>query len=238
MKLLIAIPALNEGASISSVIEKVRLELPEASIVVVDDGSTDETAQLAKRAGATVISMPFNVGVGSALRVAFKHAVKHGFTHVMQIDADGQHLPTEAKRLLAMAELNTVVVGSRFLDKNNSYKVSGARRLAMILLAKITSGICATKLTDVTSGFRVASGETIGLFAREYPREYLGDTVESLIIAHRAGFQIKEVPVTMKYRELGEPSQNLIKSTWYLIRALLMIFLAIFHKSKTSGPLE
>jgi glycosyltransferase involved in cell wall biosynthesis len=230
MKLLIAIPAWNEEKSISQVISDVHQFLPQAEVLVVDDGSTDQTAVIASRAGATVISMPFNVGVGGALRVAFKYALSNNFSHLMQIDADGQHLPSEAKQLLESASDNCVVVGSRFLNREGNYRASASRRFAMIVLAKITQLICRTPLTDVTSGFRMASGDAIKIFAREYPRDYLGDTVESLIIAHRLGIPIREVPVTMKKREHGTPSQNLIKSTWYLIRALLMITLAVFKK--------
>ena len=230
MKLLIAIPAWNEEKSISQVISDVHQFLPQADVLVVDDGSTDQTAVIASKTGATVISMPFNVGVGGALRVAFKYAISNNFSHLMQIDADGQHLPSEAKQLLESASDNCVVVGSRFLNREGNYRASVSRRFAMIVLAKITQLICRTPLTDVTSGFRIASGDAIKIFAREYPRDYLGDTVESLIIAHRFGIPIREVPVTMKKREHGTPSQNLIKSTWYLIRALLMITLAVFKK--------
>ena len=232
MKLLIAIPAFNEEASISSVISQIKSELPSALPLVINDGSFDRTASIAQKAGAAVISMPFNVGVGGAVRVAFKYALENGFDQVLQIDADGQHLPSEAKLLLNTVTENGIVVGSRFLEKSNLYSVSWARRIAMIILANITSRICKTKLTDVTSGFRIASGKAIELFAREYPREYLGDTVESLIIAHRNKIQIREVPVIMKAREHGAPSQNLIKSMWYLLRAILVIALAAIKKSK------
>jgi hypothetical protein len=149
----------------------------------------------------------------------------------MQIDADGQHLASEARHLLDKSSDNSIVIGSRFLKEDYDYKTSKARRSAMKTLAAITSFICKTKLTDVTSGFRVASGDAISLFATEYPSEYLGDTVESLIIAHRAKIEIREVPVIMNQREFGSPSQNYIKSTWYLFRALLIIVFALFKKS-------
>ena len=230
MKLLIAIPALNEDGSIAAVLSQISQDLPEATSLVIDDGSTDKTAEIAKLNNAIVISMPFNVGVGGAMRVAFKYAYENNFTHVLQIDADGQHLPSEAKQLIEYSSTSSVVVGSRFSKKDSTYIVSGPRRAAMLLLAWVVSGICKTKLSDVTSGFRIASGDAIEIFAREYPREYLGDTVESLIIAHKYGIEIKEVHVQMKYREFGVPSQNLIKSSWYLIRALLMISLTVFKK--------
>ena len=234
MKLLVAIPALNEELSITKVIALIQSDLAQATPLVIDDGSEDKTAEVARAAGAKVISIPFNVGVGGAMRVAFKYAFANGYTHVMQIDADGQHLPSEGSQLLNADTNNSIVVGSRFLSKDKSYRASGVRRIAMLLLAFIVSRICRTKLTDVTSGFRLTSGQGIELFANEYPREYLGDTVESLIIAHHAGIKITEVPVSMKYRENGNPSQNILKSSWHLIRALLIVFLALLRKKDNS----
>lgn len=231
MNLLVAIPALNEERSISSVIQKIKFDIPNASILVIDDGSTDSTAKIARESGAKVISLPFNLGVGGAMRVAFKYAMLMKFDQVLQIDADGQHLPSEAKKLINVASDSSVVLGSRFLGSENFYKVSSSRRSAMSLLAKIVSFICRTPLTDVTSGFRLSSGSAIPLFASNYPREYLGDTVESLILAHRNKIKIIEVPVLMAPREYGSPSQNLVKSIWHLFRALLVITLAIFKRN-------
>lgn len=232
MSLLVAIPALNEERSIADVIKNVKRELPNCEVLVIDDGSTDNTVSVAKKEGATVISLPFNVGVGGAMRVAFKFASAKHFSQVLQIDADGQHLPSEAKTLVSNSVVDSVVLGSRFLNSKNNYQVGFARRIAMKLLAKVTGYICGIKLTDVTSGFRLTSGTAVELFAREYPREYLGDTVESLIIAHRNSIQIIEVPVSMEQRQHGLPSQNFIKSFWYLIRALIVITLAIFKKKQ------
>jgi glycosyltransferase involved in cell wall biosynthesis len=233
MPLLVAIPALNEESSISSVITDVKKYIPDATTLVIDDGSIDNTASTARSAGAIVVSLPFNVGVGGALRVAFKFALENGFDQVLQVDADGQHLPSEAKQLLKSSSSDSIVVGSRFLDKSNKYAVSSTRKIAMRLLASITSKLCRTKLTDVTSGFRITSGSAIKLFSVDYPRDYLGDTVESLIIAHRAGISISEVPVIMNQRLHGNPSQNVIRSIWYLSRALLAILLTVMRKSKS-----
>jgi glycosyltransferase involved in cell wall biosynthesis len=234
MKLLVAIPALNEENSIVSVIGQVKSALSQATILVIDDGSTDSTAKLAKIAGAKVISIPFNVGVGGALRVAFRYAVENGFTEVLQVDADGQHLPKEAILLIASSKKDSIVIGSRFRSGTKNYPVGISRKIAMTVLAKIISIICRTKLTDVTSGFRLTTGAAISLFAKEYPRDYLGDTVESLIIAHKSSIAIYEVPVEMKKREQGSPSQNIFKSIWYLIRALLVILLSSVKKTRKS----
>jgi|LakMenEpi03Aug12_release.lakeMendotaPanAssembly.Ray.scaffolds.fasta_scaffold231529_1 glycosyltransferase involved in cell wall biosynthesis len=233
MKLLIAIPAYNEELSIKSVILDVQAELPTAEILVVNDGSIDRTSEVAFAEGVRVINLPFNVGVGGAIRVAYKFAHLNKFTHVLQIDADGQHIAAEAAKLIAIAENDSIVIGTRFSNRDSTYKVGFARRAAMRILANVIGWISGTKLTDVTSGFRIASGSAIKLFAREYPRDYLGDTVESLIIAHRAGIKIIETPVEMEYRKEGAPSQTLIKSLWYLIRALLVISLSLLKtKSK------
>lgn len=234
MKLLVAIPALNEQASIENVIQEVYRSIPEAKVLVIDDGSTDRTAEISKLAGADVIELPFNLGVGGALRVAFRFAKENEFTHVLQVDADGQHLPSEASNLFMHASDYDLVIGSRFNSKEFSYRVGFSRRVVMQLLSKLISLICKTKLTDVTSGFRLTSGEAIALFSKQYPRDYLGDTIESILLAHKAGLKITEVPVQMNQRMHGNPSQNFVKSVWYLVRALLVVFLSTFKMSKES----
>lgn len=228
--LLVAIPALNESGSIASVIADVKSNIPDCHILVIDDGSTDETASIAKNSGATVLSMPFNVGVGGALRLAFRYASENGYDSVLQIDADGQHIPSEAKILLANAKENSIVIGSRFANGFKNYKVSTSRKIAMKILSSTLSRICNTRLTDVSSGFRLTNGLAVKEFAINYPRDYLGDTVESLILANKSGFRITEVPVLMQQRQSGKPSQNSIKSIWYLIRTLLVIFLSLIRK--------
>jgi len=230
VSLLVVVPAFNEAASISNVILDIQEHIPSADILVVDDGSTDGTALVAKDRNVPVISLPFNVGVGGALRVGFLYASRNSYTQVLQIDADGQHKASEAKSLLSSADGFEIVIGSRFAEADSNYSASVLRRIAMRWLATLISRICKTRLTDVTSGFRLTGGAAIDLFSRDYPVEYLGDTVESLVIAHKAGFSIKEVPVIMSQRETGAPSQNLIKSTWYLLRATIVVILSLIHK--------
>ena len=230
MSLLVVVPAFNEAESISKLILDIKANIPTADILVVDDGSSDQTAAVAKSNDVPVLSLPFNVGVGGALRVGFLYASRHSYSQVLQIDADGQHKASEANALLSSADGFQIVIGSRFATADSNYSASLLRRIAMRWLAMLISRICKTRLTDVTSGFRLTSGPAIELFSREYPVEYLGDTVESLVLAHKAGYSIKEVPVVMAQRVAGAPSQNLIKSTWYLIRATIVVILSLIHK--------
>ncbi|HSO02918.1 MAG TPA: glycosyltransferase family 2 protein, partial [Candidatus Limnocylindrales bacterium] len=178
---LVAIPALNESTTIGGVIEEVARAVPSVDILVVDDGSTDTTASAARRAGAQVVSLPFNVGVGGAMRTAFLYAQRNDYDAVVQVDADGQHIPTHIPDLLDALEGASVVVGARFTG-HGDYSVRGPRRWAMRVLARSLSRVCHSDLTDTTSGFRAADRRAISLFARHYPAEYLGDTVESLVI--------------------------------------------------------
>ena len=221
-KILIAIPAWNEVLSIEGVIEGIIKHRPDVDILVVNDGSTDATAEVAQGAGATVVSLPFNVGVGGAMRTAFLYAQREGYDCVVQVDADGQHEPAELDRLIAGLDSCDIVVGTRF-HSNSTYHVRGPRRWAMRLLSRTLSRMAKTPITDPTSGFRSAGVRAIQLFSGNYPAEYLGDTVGSLSIAIRTGLKIEEVPVTMYFREYGRPSKNALWSALYLGRASLAI---------------
>lgn len=235
MKALIVVPAFNEAASVVSVVENVSKAFPDADVVVVNDGSSDETSSLARISGATVLDLPFNLGVGAALRLGFVYAVRNGYTEVIQVDADGQHDPFQIAKLLEASNNLDVVIGSRFLDPESTYNAGFMRRQAMKWLAALMTRVCRTPLTDVSSGFRLTRGAALSLFSKEYPPEYLGDTVESLIIARRAGLSIGEVSVTMLPRISGSPSQNFVRSSWYLIRATLVIFLGLIHSKPRSS---
>lgn len=231
MRSLVAIPAWNESGSIASVIAKVREHRPDADILVVNDGSTDRTAEVAEEAGATVVSLPFNVGVGGAMRTAFLYAKRHGYAALVQVDADGQHDPADLDRVLDGLSDADVVVGTRF-HPDSQYFVGGPRRWAMVLLSKALSRMNHGLISDPTSGFRSAGPRAIDLFAVDYPAEYLGDTVGSLSIAIRRGLIVHEVPVTMYFRQHGRPSKNALWSALYLGRATLAI-IATSLKSST-----
>lgn len=230
---LVAIPAWNEQGSIADVITKVKEHRPDADILVVDDGSTDETARLAEAAGAAVVSLPFNVGVGGAMRTAFLYAKREGYRAVVQVDADGQHDPADLDHVLDGLSEADVVVGTRF-HPESMYFVGGPRRWAMVLLSKSLSRMNRGPISDPTSGFRSAGPRAIELFAVDYPADYLGDTVGSLAIAIRRGLIIRETPVTMYFRQTGRPSKNAVWSALYLGRATLAI-VATGLKRKTTA---
>jgi len=200
--------------------------------LVVNDGSSDSTAEVARAAGATVVSLPFNVGVGGAMRTAFLHAQRGGYQAMVQVDADGQHDPADLDRVLDGLADADVVVGTRF-HPDSMYFVGGPRRWAMVLLSRSLSRMNKGKISDPTSGFRSAGPKAIALFAVDYPADYLGDTVGSLAIAIRNGLVIKETPVTMYFRQAGRPSKNAIWSALYLGRATLAIVATATRSRKT-----
>ena len=230
---LIAIPAWNEQGSIADVIEKVKAHHPTSGILVVNDGSTDSTANRARDAGAYVASLPFNVGVGGAMRTAFLFAQREGYQAVVQVDADGQHDPADLEKLINGLDEADIVVGTRF-HENSTYFVGGPRRWAMVLLSKALSRMNRSRLSDPTSGFRSAGVRAIELFAVQYPAEYLGDTVGSLSIAIRHGLVIREAPVTMYYRAIGRPSKNALWSALYLGRATLALIATVLQRGAPS----
>jgi glycosyltransferase involved in cell wall biosynthesis len=225
---LIVMPAFNEETAIQSVVLEVQKTLPEFAVLVVDDGSSDDTATLAREAGADVVSLPFNLGVGGAMRLGFKYALANGFTQVVQIDSDGQHDPRQVPELIAQLESFDLVIGARFAGAGD-YDVHGPRRWAMKVLSKTLSRTSGTKLTDTTSGFKASGTRAVKLFAEHYPAEYLGDTIEALVIASRAGCKITQVPVAMRERQGGTPSQSPSKAALYLGRAIVALLFALIR---------
>ena len=228
--MLVVIPALNEADTIGRVIEDVIANL-RADVVVVDDGSTDATAKLAREAGAAVLSHPFNLGVGGAIRTGLRYAARRGYDQVLQIDADGQHPPSEAVMLLTQVRDGTadVVVGSRFsLGYKRAaagYNVSMARRVTMRVLSRAVSRRLHTRITDTTSGFRAFGPKAISVFALTYPTAYLSDTVEALLIAADHDLRVVEVPVAMNERLGGLPSAGRWRSAFHLVRVVLVVLL-------------
>lgn len=234
---LVVIPAFNEHRSIATVIGEVRHVLPHAHVLVVDDGSTDGTAELARRHGAQVLRLPYNLGVGGAMRAGYKYAHRNGYDVAVQVDADGQHDPAEIPALLAQLEHADVVIGARFAGRG-AYSVRGPRRWAMTALARSVSRRAVTDLTDVTSGFRACNSSAVSLFAAHYPVEYLGDTVEALLIACQAGLRIRQVPVEMRARQAGVASQTPFRASLYLARAVLAMGVSGLRSGQEHTPLS
>lgn len=229
---LVVIPAYNEATSVAGVVAEIREAAPTVHVLVIDDASGDSTYDVALDAGAEVLRNPFNLGVGGAMRVGFRYAIAHGYRAVVQVDGDGQHDARDLVRLIDALEDKpepSVVIGARFAG-HGDYAVPRMRRWAMRLLARYLSGVAHMELTDVTSGFRAHNRAAIDLFARTYPADYLADTVESLVIAVEAGGFISQVPVTMRERSGGTPSQNARRAALYLARVALMLLIALFRR--------
>lgn len=228
-RLLIVIPAWNEEAVLGDVLKAVKAEKPSfADILVVSDGSVDATASIARAAGVAVLDLPLNLGVGGAMRAGFQYARRSGYQYACQLDADGQHDPGEIETLIdtASREGADVVIGSRFAGKGN-YEARGPRKWAMNLFSFILSRVCHTRLSDTTSGFKLYGPRALSLFARNYPAEYLGDTIGALVIAARSRLVVREVGVQMHPRAGGEPSHNPIKSALFLVRATLALVVSL-----------
>lgn len=225
MRVLVAVPALNEAAVIGDVLKSLSAVHPLADVVIVDDGSRDATARIARDAGARVVSHAINLGVGAAMGTAFKFAVSNGYDAVIQFDGDGQHRAVHIAQLVAALEDADVVIGTRFAG-GGTFKSSRARRGVQRLIAIVASAYARTKLTDATSGFRIAGPRALAVFAEHYPVEWLGDTVESIVLATRQGLTVAEIPVDMNERAGGVPSQSVLRATLYTVRILFILVLA------------
>jgi len=222
---LVVMPAYNESQSVGAVVRETLAALPGVTVLVVDDGSTDDTARLAGAAGAQVAMLPFNLGVGGAMRLGFRYAKEHGFSAVVQIDADGQHDPSTVPALLAALDDHDLAIGARFAG-TGAYAMRGPRKWASRTLALALSRTAGTRLTDTTSGFRASGPRAIALFERDYPAVYLGDTIESRVIACRAGLRVTQVPTAMRDRSGGVPSQRPFRAALYLARAVMALAFA------------
>ena len=233
-RVLVIVPAWNEQACIAATVREIRERVPDADLLVVDDGSGDNTAREARRAGARVLHLPFNLGVGGAMRAGYRWAHAEGYDVAVQIDADGQHDPSYVAPVVAALADSDIVIGARFADPDDPYRVRGPRRWAMYLLAAVLSRLAGTRLTDVTSGFRACNRRAMLVFAQHYPAEYLGDTVESLVIARRMKCRVTQVPVTMRPRAGGRPSASPVKAAIFLGRAVVALCLALVRTWPTT----
>jgi glycosyltransferase involved in cell wall biosynthesis len=219
---LVVVPAFNEQAALPGTLAEVLRHVPPAQVVVIDDGSRDDTAGAARAAGVPVVRLPYNLGIGGALRTGFSYALEHGFARVVQVDGDGQHDPAEMGVLLAgLDDGADLVIGSRFLG--GGYDVSRTRGAAMRLLGRFVHSLTGQRFTDTSSGFRAFGPRAMRLFARRYPAEYLSDTVEAILIACRAGLTVREVPVRMRVRAEGKASTRHFRLAYHYVRLLVVM---------------
>ena len=224
---IIVIPAYNEEESIGAVLDDINRHFPEIDVVVVNDGSLDDTSIIAEGKGAKVLNLPFNVGIGGAVQAGYKFAEAMNYDVAIQVDADGQHLVTEIPKLLNVLEKESVdmVVGSRYLDcKNEDFSIF--RRVAKLILSTTISLVVRRKVTDPSSGFRAINRNLIWLFSKLYPRDY--PEPEALVFIHCEGFTFREVPVVMKQRETGKSSISASDGLYYVIKVLLAVGIDLF----------
>jgi hypothetical protein len=232
---MVIMPAHDEEASVAAVVAEVRAADPAFQIVVVDDGSADHTAELAERAGAIVLRLPFNLGIGGAVQTGYQYALENGFDIAVQVDGDGQHDPGEIPRLLEpiLDGRADMVVGTRFAE-GGGYRGTRLRRVGIHLFAAVVSLMVRQRVTDTTSGFRAVNRKAIRLFAVEYPHDY--PEVEATVVLSRHGLKMLEVPVQMRIRETGNSSITALRSVYYMIKVLLALFIGLFRRYST--PLE
>ena len=239
LRKLAIVPAFNEAAMVARVIRDIHRHAPDFDIVVVDDGSTDTTAAHAEAQGATVIRHPFNLGIGGAMQSGYKYALRNGYDVAVQVDGDGQHKPAHIRDLLARLEVEgeqaDMVTGSRFLG-DPGYRVPLGRRAGNLIFAVVMTAITRQRITDPTSGFRMANRRGIELFARDYPHDY--PEVEAILMLHAHKLRLHEVHVSMNQRGFGRSSIDYPASAYYMVKVLLAIFIGLFRRRPTPVGLE
>jgi glycosyltransferase involved in cell wall biosynthesis len=228
---LAIVPAYNEQGSIVATVRDIREHAPDFDVVVVDDGSTDRTAALARAAGARVLRHPFNLGIGGAVQSGYQFAMDHGYDIAVQVDGDGQHDARFIVELLHHLRTTpglNLVTGSRFLSADGEgYRSSGTRRIGIRLFGAILSAVTRRRVTDPTSGFRMADRRGIELFARDYPHDY--PEVEAVLLVHAHRLTAAEVPVRMRPRQAGVSSINATRSVLYMVKVLLAVFVGMLR---------
>ena len=230
LRLAAIMPALNEAEQIASVIDELRLVDPTVEVIVIDDGSIDNTAAEARRAGAEVIRLPYNLGIGGAVQTGYKYAFERGFDIAFQLDGDGQHDPRQLDKIVepvARGEAD-IAIGSRFLGLAQ-YRVPFGRRLAMALFARFVSLVVRQPLSDTSSSFRAVNRRAMKLFAHEYPHGYL-ETVESTVMAAKYGLRLVEVPVVMRERMFGRSSLTVPRASFYAFKVVVAVFISLFRR--------
>jgi glycosyltransferase involved in cell wall biosynthesis len=224
------VPALNEEHTVPRVIDELQAFDPGLDVVVVDDGSTDRTADVAASMGAYVLRLPFNLGIGGAVQTGFRFAHERHYDVAVRVDGDGQHDPSQLGRILepVLAGRADIAVGSRFAADEGGYRSSRSRRLGIRILAAVVSRVVGQRVTDTTSGFQALNRQGIALFAGDYPHDY--PEVEATVMVFRHRLRLVEVPVSMRERAGGRSSITALRSIYYMIKVLLAIFVGLFRR--------
>lgn len=228
---LAIVPAYNEAGMVGRVVRDIRRHAPGFDVLVVDDGSVDATAAEAEAHGATVLRHPFNLGIGGAVQSGFKYALAHGYDVAAQVDGDGQHKSEYLEQMVGELQARgaaDMVLGSRFLE-DPGYRVPLGRRIGNLIFRVVMSAIVRQRITDPTSGMRMANRRGIELFARDYPHDY--PEVEAILMLHAHRLRIHEVPVRMNARGFGRSSIDYPRSAYYMVKVLLAIFVGLFRRT-------
>jgi glycosyltransferase involved in cell wall biosynthesis len=230
LKRVAIVPARDEAGSIAAVVREIDALDPGLEVVVIDDGSTDRTAAEAEAAGAHVVRLPFNLGIGGAVQTGFRYAYAHAFELAVRLDGDGQHDPSELPKLVApvIAGEADIVVGSRFVGEA-SYRPPLARRIGIVVFSRVVSLLTRQRVTDPTSGFQALNRRAIALFASDYPHDY--PEVEATVMVFRHRLRLAEVPVHMRERTTGSSSITAVRSAYYAVKVLLATFIALVRRS-------
>jgi glycosyltransferase involved in cell wall biosynthesis len=233
--LAIIMPAYNESGNIQRAVGAVSAVMPDANIVVISDGSTDATAELARQAGAIVIELPFNLGIGGAVQTGYKFAVERGHRFVARLDGDGQHDPRHLARLMEPVLFGhaDIVIGSRFIGETDTtrddvYRATLLRSIGIRLFARLVSIIVRQRVTDTTSGYQVCNADAAAFFARNFPCDY--PEVEMITEACRAGYRVMEIPVQMHRRLAGRSSITSMRSIYYVVKVLLVLMVCVMRR--------
>jgi glycosyltransferase involved in cell wall biosynthesis len=234
---LAVVPAYNEGQTVGRVVRRLHETLPDFDVLVIDDGSTDDTAERADAAGARVLRHPFNLGIGGAVQNGFRFALENGYERMIQVDGDGQHEPDEVAKLIEAMDDDPaidMVCGSRFLSDEHAYPAPVSRRTGIHIFAFLLSRIVGQRVSDPTSGFRLYNRRAIGLFARDYPHDY--PEVEAVLLLHYHRLRMREVPVRMYERGGGTSSISSGKSVEYMLKVLLAIGVGLVRQRPVVEP--
>ncbi len=232
MKKIIIVPAYNEEKTIAGVLSAIRESAPDFDITVVNDGSTDRTSAIARSfPSVAVIDLPINLGIGGAVQTGFLYAEKHDYDLAAQVDADGQHKPSELGRILEpiLRDEADAVVGSRFMEKRG-YMSTISRLLGIKLFSLTNRVLLRERIADSTSGFRSYNRKAIAVLSRDYPDDY--PEPEALYILKKKGLRIREVPVEMSGRTAGQSSIGFFRSVYYMIKVFLAIFVLVLRKEE------